>query len=144
MAIPSSLSLDYDAVLSTSLFKIMEQTAVDNISTANAAFYYLNRRGAYRTVGTIGDRMQVPLMYELGSWDAYSNYDQLDVTPADGVTSSFYEWGQSSVPVVISGLEKKKNKGTAVAAFDVLIRLLKQRSEVDHYNRYPSFSVGTT
>jgi hypothetical protein len=57
--------------------------------------------------------MQMALMYELGSADSYSGYDQLDVQPMDGITSAFYEWRQASVPIAISGLEEKKNNGEA-------------------------------
>jgi hypothetical protein len=57
--------------------------------------------------------MQVPLMYELGSADSYSGYDPLDTTPMDGITSAFWEWRQASVPIAISALEEKKNRGSA-------------------------------
>jgi hypothetical protein len=110
---PSSLTLEYDALLSTTLFNY-HRTLVDNISKVNALMHMLMKReGGYKRVSDIGDRMQVPLMYELGQADSYSGYDVLDVTPMDGITSAFWEWRQASVPISISALEEKKNKGEA-------------------------------
>lgn len=111
---PSSLTLQYDALLSTTLFNY-RRTIEDNISKVNAFMFYLMKKteNGYKTVSSIGDRMQVPLMYELGQADSYSGYDVLDVTPMDGITSAFWEWRQAAVPIAISGIEKKKNKGEA-------------------------------
>lgn len=108
----SSLTLNYDAILSTTLFN-WSKTLQDQISTANAFLYTLMKKqsGGYVTVGDIGDRMQVPLMYELGQADSYSGYDVLDTSPMEGITSAFYDWRQASVPIAISGLERKKNAG---------------------------------
>lgn len=111
---PSAVTLDYDALLSTTLFNY-HRTLVDNISKVNALMYYMMKKSSngYKLITDIGDRMQVPLMYELGSADSYSGYDTLDVTPMDGITSAFFEWRQASVPIAISSLEEKKNSGEA-------------------------------
>src|SRR6185295_14929837 len=37
----------------------------------------------------------------------------LDVTPADGITSAFWDWRQASVPITIDGLSERKNSGEA-------------------------------
>lgn len=114
MATPSSLTLNLDAVLSTTLFNYRRKIE-DSISTANAFFFFLMKKnaGGYKVVSEIGDRMAMPLMYELGNADSYSGYDVLDVTPADGITTAYYNWAQASVPISISGLEAKKNRGEA-------------------------------
>lgn len=111
---PSSLTLQYNDLLSTTLFNY-RKTLYDNISKTNAVLWYLRNKveNGYKIITDIGDRMQVPLMYELGTADSYSGYDQLDVTPMDGITSAFWEWRQAAVPIAISNLEKKKNKGKA-------------------------------
>jgi hypothetical protein len=111
---PSSLTLQYDALLSTTLFNY-RKTLEDNVSKTNAFLWYMRNKvdNGYETVTDIGDRMQVPLMYELGQADSYSGYDVLDVTPMDGITSAFWEWRQASVPIAISSLEEKKNSGEA-------------------------------
>lgn len=107
----SSLSLNFDAILSTTLFKWAKKLE-DEVSTSNAFFYTIKKSdGGYQTVSDIGDRLAMPLMYELGSTDSYSGYDMLDVTPIDGITSAFFDWRQSATSITISGLEEKKNAG---------------------------------
>jgi hypothetical protein len=110
---PPSLTLTYNDLLSTTLFNY-HRTLVDNISKLNALLFMLMKKGnGYKLVENIGDRMQVPLMYELGTADSYSGYDILDTTPMDGITSAHWEWRQASVPISISSLEEKKNSGEA-------------------------------
>jgi hypothetical protein len=101
-------------LLSTTLFNY-HRTLMDNISKTNALLYQLMHAvdGGYEQVDDIGDRMQVPLMYELGTADSYSGYDVLDVTPMDGIMAAFWDWRQASVPIAISSLEEKKNSGQA-------------------------------
>lgn len=109
---PSSLTLNFDSVLSSTLFN-WSKTLEDQISTANALLFTLMKKNAsgYVTLSDIGERAAFPLMYELGVADSYSGYDVLDVTPMDGITSAFYNWRQAAVPITISGLEQKKNAG---------------------------------
>ncbi len=111
---PSSSTVQYNDLLSTTLNNY-RRTLEDNISKSNAFLWHLKNKvsGGYELVTDIGDRMQVPLMYELGQADSYSGYDVLDVTPMDGITSAFWEWRQASVPIAISALEEKKNAGEA-------------------------------
>lgn len=107
-----SLTLTYGDVLSTTIFN-WSRTLENQISTANAFFFLLKKRGAYKTTSEIGDRKQQPLMYELGTAYPYSGYDTLDTTPMDGITSAFWEWRQSSVSITIDGLSERKNSGEA-------------------------------
>jgi hypothetical protein len=110
---PSALTLNYDAVLSTTLFNY-RKTLEDNISKANALMFTLMKsESGYKKVTSIGDRAQIPLMYELGQADSYSGYDQLDTTPMDGITAAFFDWRQAAVPISISRLEERKNSGEA-------------------------------
>jgi len=101
-------------MLSTTLFNY-RKTIEDNISKTSALLWQLKNKvdGGYKLIDDIGDRMQVQLMYELGQADSYSGYDQLDVTPMDGITSAFWDWRQAAVPIAISALEEKKNSGEA-------------------------------
>ena len=110
----TSLTLNYDAQLSTTLFNYRRKLE-DAISTANAFLFFLMKRtkGGYKKLTDLGDRMMMPLMYELGNADSYQGYDILNVQPADGITSAFYNWAQAAVPISISGLEEKKNRGEA-------------------------------
>lgn len=125
MAAPSALTLNYDAVLSTTLFNLGKMI-LDEISTTNALLFKLMKKDdGYESVDDIGDRAQIPLMYELAQADSYSGYDTLSVQPTDGITSAFFDWRQASVPVVISGLEEKKNQGEAKIV-DLMTAKVKQ------------------
>ena len=109
-AVPSSLTDDYDAVL-TSTARAMQPVIRDNIHRGNKFLAWLNSKGRFRSQDG-GERVQVPLMYAKNSTaDIYQGYGTLDTTPQDGITSAFYPWAQISVSTSISGLEKKKNKG---------------------------------
>jgi hypothetical protein len=111
---PSSLTLQYDSILSTTLFNY-KRTVEDNISKINALMYQLMKLdpAGYQKEQVNGDRMMMPLMYEIGQADSYSGYDVLDVTPMDGMTACFWDWAQASVPIAISGKEEKLNRGEA-------------------------------
>lgn len=125
MAIPSSLTLSYDAQLSTTLFnyrKILE----DHVSLANALLYKIMKGEGYKEITDLGDRYGVPLMYGVGGFDSYSGYDQLDVSPTDGITMAFYDYAQCAAPIVISGLEEKKNAGSKSKLIDLLEAKTKQ------------------
>ena len=110
---PSALTQNYDALLSTTLFNY-RKTLEDNISKTNAILWKLKQSEmGYKLVDDIGERMAMPLMYEIGQADSYAGYDVLDTSPMDGMTMAFYEWRQAAVPIAISGVEEKKNQGQA-------------------------------
>lgn len=112
MPIPSTLTDNFDAILTTTL-RNYRTTLQDEISTANSLLFFIMKKneGAYVSVENLGERAQFPLMYAIGTADTYSGYDQLDTTPMDGITSAFWTWAQMAVPVSISRLEERKNSG---------------------------------
>lgn len=100
----------YNAVLTTTA-RHMAGEIRDNITRSNKLIAWLEGHGRTRMVSG-GERIKVPIMYEQNSGaDIFSGYGQLDTTPADGITSAFYEWSQMSVPITISGLEERQNNG---------------------------------
>jgi hypothetical protein len=109
----TSLTLNYDALLSTTLFNY-RRTMADNIGVDNVLLYVLQRSAnGWKEVSDIGERAAFPLMYELGSPDSYDGYDQLHIVPMDGMTDAFFDWRQASVAITISGKEEKQNRGEA-------------------------------
>lgn len=124
---PSSLTLNYDAVLSTTLFNLHKQGVIeDQISTSNAVLFMIMKKNENYKGTASGDRMQVNLMYELGQADSYNGYDILDTTPKDGISSVFFDWAQASVPVAISGLEERKNRESETRIQNLLEAKTKQ------------------
>lgn len=117
---PSQNTINYDAILSTSLFNY-QRTLTDNISKSNAFFYRIQENGMYESLDG-GVAIQIPLMYALGAADWYEGYDTLNTDPTDGITSAFFDWRQLAVPVAISRKEERQNAST-----DRIIDLLKSK-----------------
>jgi len=123
------LTLNYDAVLASTLFNLHKSGAIfDEISTSNAFLFAVMRQNKSYTGDAEGNRMQVSLMYGFSGGDVYSGYDTLDTTPADGMTSAFFDWGQLSVPITISGKEERENASSETRVFDLLKAKTKQSS----------------
>lgn len=118
MAVPSSRTINYDAVLSTCM-EYVRPGLVDQIFT-NAPFLaalygaFGKKKKAKKGIRMVngGERIRVPIMYGKNTTvGSYSGYDQLDVTPQDGITTAFYEWKQISGSVAISRKEERQNAG---------------------------------
>jgi hypothetical protein len=77
---PSSETKSYDALLSLTLANY-RATLEDEISTGTPVFFMIQKSGGWKGVANLGERIEVPLMYALGTADVYAGYDQLDVTP---------------------------------------------------------------
>ena len=110
--IPSSLTDDFDALLTTTL-RAVQPKLHDNITKGNKIIAWLDSKGRSRKING-GERIQIPLMHAQNSTaDIYSSYGVLDTTPQDGITSAFFTWAQLSVSIAISRLEKRQNSGKA-------------------------------
>jgi hypothetical protein len=110
---PSSETRNWDALVSMTLANY-RPTLEDEISTGTPFFFMLSKKkNGEGWVGhdSLGERLEIPLMYEMGTADFYSGYDQLDVTPMEGITKAFWEWAQMAVPISISRIEERKNSG---------------------------------
>lgn len=120
-AIPSSETKSYDALLSLTLANY-RATLQDTISTSNAVFYELKNSDAWMGESSLGERLEIPLMYEMGTADFFAGYDALSTDPMDGITKAYFDWRQMAVPITISRIEERKNSGE-----HQLISLLKSK-----------------
>jgi hypothetical protein len=106
----TTVSEVYDAVLTTTA-RYQEREVADNISRSNKLIAWLIGNGKRRMISG-GEKIKTALMYEQnGGADIYSGYGQLQTDPVEGITSGFWDWAQISVPITISGLEKRQNSG---------------------------------
>lgn len=121
---PSQITQNLDSVFSTSLANY-KQTLADNISTSNAFFYELKRRGFWESRDG-GAYIAEDLLYELGQADTYDGYDELADTPTDGITQVLYQWRQAAVPISYSEKERKMNKHRIVNLVKAKIRQAEQ------------------
>lgn len=115
---PSSNTLNYDALMATSLFNY-RPTLVDNISDGSP-FWYDMKPSMEGIDG--GMAVQQDLMYEMGNVDTYDGLDELSVAPNEGVTASFWDWRQLSAPITLSGKEKKQNKHRIINLLETKIK----------------------
>jgi len=120
---PSTNTVYYDALLTTTLDAYVGSgTLFDNIFKDSAFL------AAMRSMGGIdyqngGERIRAPLMYGTNSTvKSYSDYDTLDTTPQDGMTTAFYEWAELGGTISISRKEERQNSGEAA-----IIGLLKSK-----------------
>jgi hypothetical protein len=118
---PSSYTVNYDALLSTTLFAY-RSTLVDNIFKYNAFLAALRKfNGVEYQDG--GERVAQPLMYESNDTvKSYKGYEQLTIKPQDGITTAFFEWAEIAATISISRREERQNSGEAA-----LLKLLEKK-----------------
>lgn len=110
MAVPSSLTDSYDALLTTTMRNYLPRLR-DNITRGNKVLAWLKANGRMNMQDG-GERVAIPLMHAQNSTaDIYSGYGQLDTTAQDGITTAFYDWAQLSVSITISRKEERQNSG---------------------------------
>ena len=98
------------ALLATTL-KNYNDTLVDNIHKGNALFLLLKKKGAIRMEDG-GERIVQPLMYAKNDTArSYDGWDQLLVTPQEGIDAAEYNWKQYSAAIAINGKEMRQNAG---------------------------------
>lgn len=102
----------YDSLLSTTLRNYSRQLR-DNIFNKFPFLNWLMSKGRVQHEDG-GTYIMEHLLY--GKNDtvaAYSGYEQLNVTPQDGITMAQYNWREYGGTVSISRVEKRKNSGKA-------------------------------
>lgn len=119
----TSRTISYDALLTSTLDNYKDKLT-DNIFSSCVLLAAIKSEGGYETRDG-GDKIKVPLMYGKTPVTSYSGYDVLDTTPADGMTSGFFDWRQIATPIAISRIEERKNSGQA-QLFDLLKAKIQQ------------------
>jgi hypothetical protein len=96
----------------------------DNVTNNNALLARINSKGN-RKPASGRDIIQELEYAENGTVSMYSNYDVIDTTPQDVLTSAVFDWKQLAGTVTISGLEEVQNSGS-----ERVIDLLESRINV--------------
>lgn len=110
MPTATQLTLDYDSILTTTLFNVRKRM-YDQVFLKNVFFNLMHANGRKRLEDG-GERIQVPIRIGKNTTaKSYSKYDLLDTTPQDNVTSSFANWKQVSVSITIARIEERQNSG---------------------------------
>ncbi len=111
---PSTNTIYYDALLSTTMDGYVGSGAMfDNIFKDSAFMAALRSMDAIQFQNG-GERVRAPLMYgDNQTIKSYENYETLDTTPQEGMTTAFYEWREIGGTISISRKEERQNSGEA-------------------------------
>lgn len=96
----------------------------DDVTKNNAILNRLNKRGRVKPVDggrTIVEEMDYA---ENATFQWYSGYDELDVSPSDVITAAEFNYAQAAVAISMSGLEDLQNSGK-----EQVLDLLESRME---------------
>ena len=84
----------------------------DNISNRNALLKRINDNGNYKTKEDGGLTIVETLDYaENSTYQRYSDWDTLNISASDVISSAEYQWKQIALNVVASGREMRINSG---------------------------------
>lgn len=107
MASPNST---FTELVSTT-FRKHRKEIKDNLSTRNALLKYMMKRGNYRKEDG-GLSIATPLDYAAnGTYQRYSDWDTLNISQSDVISSAEYQWRQIALNVVASGRDLRINSG---------------------------------
>jgi hypothetical protein len=114
MADYSTRTDQMQALLTTTLEKVLGSKAVhDNIFNSNPLLSWL-RAGDRIKVIDGGEKIRLGIMYAKNSTSGYyADYEALDTTPQEGITTALFNWKQASTSISVSGKEIRSNKGEA-------------------------------
>lgn len=107
MASPNST---FTELVSTT-FRKHRKEIKDNLSNRNALLKYMMKRGNMRKEDG-GLTIATPLDYAAnGTYQRYSDWDTLNISQSDVISSAEYQWRQIALNVVASGRELRINSG---------------------------------
>ena len=86
------------------------KTLTDNIFNGRPLLNYMMSKGRVRTVNG-GVSIVEPIIYAEGEAGSYSEWQQLTITPQEGISAAQFPWRQMYATIAISGLEEAQNNG---------------------------------
>jgi hypothetical protein len=100
--------------LVSTTFRKHNKEIKDNLSNRNALLKYIQGRGNISTDVNGGLSIVTPLDYAANStYQRYSDWDLLNISASDVISSAEYQWRQIAINVVASGRELRINSGDA-------------------------------
>ena len=115
--------MDRDLVVTT--LQAYSPTLADNVLKHNALLSRLKEKGNIDLLDG-GDFLEENLMMaENATFKWYSGFELLEVTSNPVLTSARFEWKQANANVVISGREKRQNKGSKTRKHNLIEARIK-------------------
>jgi len=106
---PSHLPVNWDDMLTTTMHNY-HKTLTDNIFNGRPLLNYMMSKGRVRKING-GVSIVEPLIYAEGESGSYSEWQQLTITPQEGISAAQFPWRQVYATIAISGLEEAINNG---------------------------------
>jgi len=106
---PSHLPVNWDDMLTTTMHNYHKQLT-DNIFNGRPLLNYMMSKGRVRKING-GVSIVEPLIYAEGESGSYSEWQQLTITPQEGISAAQFPWRQVYATIAISGLEEAINNG---------------------------------
>jgi len=120
-------NVNFDAMLSTTMAKYQKRLT-DNIFTDRVLSWYLLENNRIRMENG-GTKIVEPLIYaQNDTVGSYSGFDQVPLTPQEGITAAEFDWKQYAVSIAISGIDEAKNSGES-AVLNLLEAKIMQAEE---------------
>ena len=108
--------------LVSTTFRNHRKEIIDSVSNHNALYRRIIKKEQF-VLEDGGLSIVVPLDYaENGTYQRYSGYDKLDISPSDILSSAEFDWKQIAIHVSASGQELRVNSGK-----NAIIKLVKAR-----------------
>lgn len=119
------------------------KTVADNVSKNDALLFRLNEKGNVRPFSG-GRNITEELEYaENSTYQRYSGYEVLNVSPSDVITAAEFDIKQVAVAVSMSGLEELQNSGSE-AVIDLLeARIRNAEHTMENGLSFDCYSDGT-
>lgn len=118
MGVPNSVMSE----LVTVALRNRQKKMYDNMSQHNALFNRLNKNGGIRKLDGGRTIVQSLDYAENQTFQRYSGYDTLNISPSEVFTSAEYHWQQAALHVTISGRESRMVNGK-----EAVFNLIKER-----------------
>lgn len=110
--------------LVTTTLRKRNKKVTDNVSNGNSLLQRLNFKGKTKPIDG-GRTIVEELAYQEATFQYYSGYEVINLTPKDVFSAAEYNWKQGAVPISGSGLELDvQNTGPAAA-----IKIMAARTE---------------
>jgi hypothetical protein len=103
------LPVNWDDILTTTMHNY-RKTLTDNIFNGRPLLNYMMSKGRVRTVNG-GVSIVEPIIFAEGEAGSYSEWQQLTITPQEGISAAQFPWRQLYATIAISGLEEAQNNG---------------------------------
>jgi len=128
----SSETITYSTIAAIALDKLSDEIA-DVISTANAVFYFMKKKGNWEGTTAGGRQLRKSVLYALQTVRPIGAYGVVNINPVDSHTSTYWDWVQTAVPVSFADLEEFQTGGSESIETIVKAKFQQATASIDDF-----------